>query len=210
MNIRGEIDESWPPPYRPAVPPERVLTLRSYASAGRSGPIGHVVRPATRLSDGRRQRSARWGRLLGGVFAPLAVLALAGCASTPLPVPHGAVPPHFEATSTGHGSAQALDRWWLLFNDAQLTSLIDQGLASAPDARTAFARLREAEATRRGALAPYDLQGNPTASISRSDTGIFGAPAQSTLVGHSTTLAANFNVSWELDLFGRRAVPIPG
>ncbi len=144
-------------------------------------------------------------RIVRCVTAPAALLALAGCASAPLPAAHTAVPARFEAANTSPGPVQALDRWWLLFDDAQLTALIDQGLASAPDARTAMARLREAEATRRGALTPYDLQGNPSGSISRSDTTVSGVPAQATLTGLATSQTASFNVSWELDVFGRRA-----
>jgi NodT family efflux transporter outer membrane factor (OMF) lipoprotein len=141
------------------------------------------------------------------VVAMAGMFALAGCAGGHLPAPQVAVPSRFEAASTGAVPAQALDHWWLLFGDAQLTALIDQGLASAPDARSALARLREAEATRRGALTPYDPQGNPTASISRSDTTLTGVPVgvgQTAQAGQVTTLSGAFNVSWELDLFGRR------
>jgi NodT family efflux transporter outer membrane factor (OMF) lipoprotein len=139
-----------------------------------------------------------------------AMLALSGCVSNRLPAPQVAVPGGFEAPQAAGtaASAQAIDRWWLLFGDDQLTTLIDQALASAPDARTAFARLREAEAVRRGALTSYNPQGNPTASISRSHTDVSGIPAagaQSLGAGNSSVINAGFNVSWEADLFGRRA-----
>lgn len=141
------------------------------------------------------------------ILLPLAALTLAGCVSNRLPTPQVAVPARFEAPQAA-ASAQQIDRWWLSFDDAQLTALIDQALASAPDARTALARLREAQAVRRGALTPYDLQGNPGGSISRTDTHVNGIPAaQASALGAGKTsvLNAGFDVSWEVDLFGRRA-----
>jgi len=135
-------------------------------------------------------------------------LLLSGCVSNRLPTPAVTVPATFEAPQADGAARQAIDRWWLLFGDAQLTALIDQALASAPDARTALARLREAEAVRRGALTPYDPQGNPGVSINRSGTDVSGSAArqgQSAAVGRTTAINGDFAVSWEADLFGRRA-----
>jgi NodT family efflux transporter outer membrane factor (OMF) lipoprotein len=136
------------------------------------------------------------------------VLLLSGCASGQLPTPQVTVPTNFEAPQVDGSSASTLDRWWALFDDAQLSALVEQALASAPDARTAMARLREAQAVRRGALTAYNPQGNPSLSASRSKTDISGLPAaQASALGEgsSTALNAGFNVSWEVDLFGRRA-----
>ena len=140
--------------------------------------------------------------------AMTAALLLSGCVSNRLPMPAVAVPPTFEAAQADAVSREPIDRWWLLFGDAQLTALIDQALASAPDARTALARLREAEAVRRGALTPYDPQGNPGVSISRSGTDASGLPVaqgQTTAAGKTTAINADFTINWEADLFGRRA-----
>jgi NodT family efflux transporter outer membrane factor (OMF) lipoprotein len=135
---------------------------------------------------------------------------LAGCVSNRLPDPQVAVPARFETPQAPPAPASALpiDRWWQAFNDPQLTALVEQSLVSAPDARTAFARLREAQAVRRGALTPYDLQGNPNGSISHGDTSINGLPAtEATALGAGKADVASgaFNISWEVDLFGRRA-----
>ncbi|MBB5685362.1 efflux transporter outer membrane subunit [Sphingobium boeckii] len=140
------------------------------------------------------------------------ILLLTGCVSNRLPAPEITVPGQFEAqveaSQSNAVSAQSIEQWWLLFDDAQLSSLVDQALSDAPDARTALARLREAQAIRRGALTPYDPQGNPGFSVSRSDTSVNGAPAgQDQLLGAGTSVAlgGSFNVSWEADLFGRRS-----
>jgi NodT family efflux transporter outer membrane factor (OMF) lipoprotein len=134
-------------------------------------------------------------------------LLLCGCATGTLPVPQVAVPDRIEAPQVDGATSATLDRWWELFDDAQLSALVNQALTAAPDARTALARLREAQAVRRGALNAYDPQGNPTASATRSTTelsGIPANPAQAAGEGTSTALNGGFTVSWEADLFGRR------
>jgi NodT family efflux transporter outer membrane factor (OMF) lipoprotein len=144
----------------------------------------------------------RWPAIL-----PVALL-LSACASGQLPAPQIAVPGRFEAPQADGISASRLDQWWLLFGDAQLSDLVEHALASAPDARTALARLREAQAVRRGALTSYNPQGNPSLSASRSKTEVSGLPAANAAAlgeGSATALNAGFNVSWEVDLFGRRA-----
>jgi NodT family efflux transporter outer membrane factor (OMF) lipoprotein len=138
--------------------------------------------------------------------AVLACLALGACAhvrtaDVRLPVayeaPKGAAP----------AGALDLDRWWLAFNDAELTGLIDQALIANPDARSAAARLNEARANRTEALEHYLPQGDVTGSSRRTDTRqlagtVFNIPGFSSS-GVSDAKAVNFNVSWEVDIFGR-------
>jgi len=138
--------------------------------------------------------------------ALLACLALGACAhvrpaDTRLPAafegPSGAAP----------AGAVALDRWWLAFNDAELTGLIDQALARNPDARSAAARLREARATRDESWEKYLPQGDAQASTRRTKTDqlagtVINFPGFSSS-GVSKADAASFNVSWEVDVFGR-------
>ena len=138
----------------------------------------------------------------------VSAVLVAGCISNRLPEPQVTVPSAFQAPQAPGVSSMLLDRWWLAFGDTQLTGLIDQALGSAPDARTALARLREAQGVRRGALTSYDPQGNVSSGISRSDTTIAGAPAtQTALLGAGPSLSTNagLSVSWEIDMFGRRA-----
>lgn len=138
-----------------------------------------------------------------------ALLLLAGCAATSVSRPDLRLPERFTADTRGQdaqpASAQALDRWWLLFSDAELTALEDEALAHAPDARSALAVLDEARATRSKALLAYDVQGNASGSITRGQTSVSGNSAfQMAPAGQTTTTAGSFSPSWELDLFGRR------
>ncbi|MDI1295679.1 MAG: TolC family protein, partial [bacterium] len=141
------------------------------------------------------------------VLSAALALCLPACATAPLSQPDVAVPATFGADQAAADSSARIDAWWLLFGDPQLVTLVEQALTSAPDARTALARLQEAQAVRRGALTSFGPQGNPTGSISRSDTHVSGLPAgQAALLGagKSASLSGAFNVSWEVDLFGRQ------
>ncbi|MEO8114310.1 MAG: TolC family protein [Phenylobacterium sp.] len=134
----------------------------------------------------------------------LACLALAACAH--VRKADVRLPQAFEAPQ-GAAGAVALDRWWLTFNDPELTALIDQALVANPDAKSAAARLAEARAASLSALTRFLPQGDATGSTRRTTTSQLAGtqiniPGFATS-GVSTSEAANFNVSWEVDLFGR-------
>jgi len=137
--------------------------------------------------------------------AVAACLALVACASAR--TPDARLPAAFEAPTGGGLPAEALDTWWTAFNDPELNTLIDQALAASPDARSATARLREARAIRRSGLAQLWPQGQATGSARKTHTEqLSGAPV--TIPGFSSTgdtrnYQAAFDVSWEVDLFGR-------
>ncbi len=163
-----------------------------------------------------------------------AALAAAGCApSLHLREPRPATPARFEARGGVALDQAALDRWWLLFSDSQLTGLVEQALANGADARLALARLEEARAIRSAALSRFRVQGDLQAngSIQRNEvlsggglgalggigsgTGQPGQPAApggglaglgGLFGGDVDQASVNFNASWELDLFGRRGV----
>jgi outer membrane protein TolC len=158
----------------------------------------------------RRPRPFRSGAPTSalGLALGLAGLVLAGCVNTPRPTPDTRLPAAYEAPA---GTAQAdLDRWWTSFNDPQLTSLIETALEKAPDARTAAAVLDEARAVRRGQVRQIWIPNTPlTGNAGRTHTEILsqtvppgGIPF--TRGGDSDSYNANFDVSWELDLFGRK------
>jgi NodT family efflux transporter outer membrane factor (OMF) lipoprotein len=140
-------------------------------------------------------------------------LALGACAGADLRSPDLSLPTAFEAPAgavSAATSVESLDRWWALFPDPQLQTLIDEALVSAPDARTALARLEEASAVRSSRLAGFlpqgDLQGSATQQHAQRDFNIPGGGGGIpgfTNSGNTQTLAANLNLSWELDLFGR-------
>lgn len=135
----------------------------------------------------------------------LACLALSACASTR--ATDTRLPAAFEAPSAPPAGAVALDTWWIAFNDPQLTNLIEQALAASPDARTAAARLQEARATRQGALTNFLPQGNIRGSASKTDSRVIDGTRVSipdfSTVGESESYGVNFDVTWEIDLFGR-------
>ena len=138
------------------------------------------------------------------VIAALAGLALSGCA-TPRTA-DTALPAAYESPVAPAG-ALALDTWWTAFDDPQLTGLIEQALARNPDVRTARSRLDEVRAQRVSAILQYLPQGDATGSARRTRTEqvsgtVANIPGFSTS-GTSENYAGNFNVSWEVDPFGR-------
>ncbi len=145
--------------------------------------------------------------------AILAAAALSGCATTPHRSPDVRLPDRYETSDPAVVLAPAdLDRWWLLFKDAQLNALEDEAFAKSPDARTVAARIAEARATRASQIAQTLPTGKLSGKINRQVSTNIGAPSQSLIpIGGTTdTLNGSFDVSWELDLFGRLAVARKG
>ena len=140
--------------------------------------------------------------------ALLAAAAVCGCASEHVTPPAVSLPSAYEAPTGPSLAAGELDHWWTLYRDPQLASLVEEALARAPDARTAVARLREARAARSSALSQYDLvgdlNGTGTDTFNRTLAGTaLDIPGLATS-GESRSGSADLDVSWELDLFGRR------
>ncbi|CAN5383649.1 TolC family protein [soil metagenome] len=140
----------------------------------------------------------------------LAGLALAGCVNTPRPTPDIRLPAAYEAPAGAVLPQASLDRWWTTFNDPLLTSLVETALEKAPDARSAAAVLDEARAVRRGQIRQIYIPNTPLkGNAGRTHTEILDqkVPAGGfpfTKGGDSDSYNANFDVSWELDLFGRK------
>jgi NodT family efflux transporter outer membrane factor (OMF) lipoprotein len=141
----------------------------------------------------------------------VSALALASCA--PALKAHQldiSLPSAYEAATamTAPADAAALDQWWRLFGDPQLEGLIDNALAASTDARLVLARLEEARAIRGAALSRFQWQGDlqTTASGQRNEAlDGEGQSASTTALGDTTSAALSFDLSWEIDLFGRRA-----
>lgn len=160
------------------------------------------------------------GRAVTGLAVALALApALAGCTTGRTPrAADVRLPAALEAGGGTALSSVALDRWWTLFGDPELERLVDQALTASPTIRLAEARLEEARAVRQGALTGFNPQGNVESSASYRDTQslddedgggvtIPGLPpgiGGFSQTGESRSAGLNFNVSWELDLFGRR------
>ncbi|MCC7269063.1 MAG: TolC family protein, partial [Caulobacteraceae bacterium] len=141
------------------------------------------------------------------IFCALA--GLAGCAS--VRPADTRLPAAYEAPADSAAEVD-LAQWWTAFDDPQLTELVQQALANSPDARSAAARLEEARALRSGALTRFLPQGNlvgtgrktdSTLTDLKSDTPISPGTPGLSLGGETETYGLNFDVSWEVDLFGR-------
>jgi NodT family efflux transporter outer membrane factor (OMF) lipoprotein len=139
---------------------------------------------------------------------------LGACALGPVTrAPDTSLPTAYDAPLAAAGPEVRLERWWALYDDPQLQALVDEALARAPDALSAQARLAEALAVRSSALDGYNPQGQLSANAARSRTAVINGVGSVSFNGQTIplvtttpidTYGANFDVSWELDLFGRR------
>ncbi|MBU9580033.1 efflux transporter outer membrane subunit [Ralstonia mannitolilytica] len=160
--------------------------------------------------------------------ALLAALALAACAVGPdyrAPQLGGTEAPQgWHATLPHHGSRMALARWWEQFRDPLLTRLVEQADATSPTLAQAVGRVREARASVSSSQAALLPQLKGTGSATRQGgfgssqfggaSGFGGVPA-GTLgptpgLGTITTLAAQSDASWEIDLFGGKQRSLEG
>ena len=129
----------------------------------------------------------------------LCVLVTTGCASlapTDDTLPQVVIPPAWSAVGKGTAqgaTATSLAQWWQRFDDAVLTTLVEQALRANTSVRTAQAALQQARAQ-------VDVQSAgllPSVGASAS--------AQRSRASNSTgnTFQAGFDASWEPDVFGR-------
>jgi multidrug efflux system outer membrane protein len=147
-----------------------------------------------------------------------ALLCASGCATAPpVRAPEVTPPVAYEAPKPPPDALppKALDEWWKLYNDRQLNVLVDEALANAPDAKTAFAVLDQAAAVRKGTLYQVYM---PTSTVSGSATRTYTSQfGQNSAFGSlfappgaTDSYSADFGVTWELDLWGRRSAKHKG
>ncbi|MCO5413424.1 efflux transporter outer membrane subunit [Ralstonia mojiangensis] len=159
--------------------------------------------------------------------APLVLaLLLAGCAVGPdyhaPPLSGTEAPQGWHATLPHHGNRMALAHWWEQFHDPVLTQLVEQADATSPTIAQAVGRVREARAsvsTSRAALFPQ-LKGSGSATrqggfggsqFAGGAGGLSAGALSPTLgLGTITTLAAQADASWEIDLFGGKRRSLEG
>jgi multidrug efflux system outer membrane protein len=146
--------------------------------------------------DDWRQFVVRNYRFTIGTLGLLScLLLLAGCKVGPnftppqTPVPNewvGPVPPPPTAAE------QDLARWWTVFQDPNLTSLIERAIQSNLDLQLAEARVRQARAARGVAASGLGPTVDATGSYRRTGTAAVT----------SDLYQAGFDAIWELDIFG--------
>ncbi|WP_346836510.1 efflux transporter outer membrane subunit [Microbulbifer sp. SAOS-129_SWC] len=125
------------------------------------------------------------------------------CASPPLPPDLPAhslgLPDHFRAS----GKQVARPRWWQSFDDPELDRLVQMALHGSPDLQATLWRLRQAEASARGARSGLwpgitaSLENTQQHRSSGSDADVSGGQGDGNL--WSGRLAARY----EVDLWGR-------
>jgi multidrug efflux system outer membrane protein len=134
-------------------------------------------------------------------FALAAAGAFSGCAVGPdyrRPV----LPPaenFYGASGPATEASLADTRWWDLFGDPVLRSLVEEALRNGYDVRLAAARVEESRARYGIAGSLYYPDLGYSAGLSRVHTSAYSLPGNVT--GNQVT--ANALVSWELDVWGR-------
>ena len=144
-------------------------------------------------------------------FIPLPIAAFAllcGCAAVPnvgdAPI---ISPPESFASDASFASAQGewpTEGWWQAMGDAQLTRLIDEGMAGAPDVAMAAARVRSADALAQqagAALRPHVGAEAAAGGVQQSKN--MGIPPAFVPNGINDTGHIATTFSFDLDLWGK-------
>lgn len=120
--------------------------------------------------------------------------------TTQKPEPTLVIEDHYDSApaETTSSTAARQTPWWETFGDPVLNALVERAIASSPDIRSSFARIRQADAVRRQARSAYFPQINAQGDLgySRSLSGALGT-------SDAYTASASIPVSYEIDLFGR-------
>ncbi len=163
-----------------------------------------VLVPATMSrKTGRAAIGLRTGR---ATVIALLLMAMGGCASTSS-VPHGVqAPPLAERFANGTADGPRTDAsegWWHSFGDPVLDRLVERSLTANLDVRVAVARIAQARALSRNAVAQRSPEldvglGAGGQRISGYQVG-FDQPAK------AAQFEGAISISWEPDLFGRFA-----
>lgn len=161
-----------------------------------------------------RTRAPRGLRGLGQAFLAGALLWVSqGCAVGPdFRKPQVSMPGEWvEGPSTlkpDLSQEGGIARWWDLFQDPVLSSLVERALGSNLDLKLAEARIAQARAARAAAIGSLGPQVEGSAAFRRTrtpvtlPTGPGGGEKTKGLV--SDHYEAGFDSAWELDLFGGR------
>ena len=134
---------------------------------------------------------------------------LGACQTAKITPPNLALPAAYEGPQgAGPLTTEQLDHWWLLFNDPELNGLEADAFRYSPDVRTAAARLMEAHGAEGSQIAKTFPTGNieGNATHERQYDTSSGSSNLIPVGGTYISETANFNVSWEIDLFGRLAL----
>lgn len=129
------------------------------------------------------------------LLAAALAMALAGCATRPMPADTALRPPaQWQAPLPHNGNLTDLTRWWQDQGDPLLVQLIEAAQAASPTISTAASRIAQARAARTAAGAALLPTADGVASASRGNT----QPP----LPLATTVQAGVQAAWEIDVFG--------
>jgi hydrophobe/amphiphile efflux-1 (HAE1) family protein/NodT family efflux transporter outer membrane factor (OMF) lipoprotein len=140
--------------------------------------------------------------------ATVLLMAISGCSvrGTDIKAVEPAPAAAFEAaTNDALATTGPVDAWWTTFEDARMTSLVEQALNRNLDVRQAAALVRLARARlreREGTNWPF---GGASAGFQHSRSQVGPGP-----VGDVNLFDAGLDASWEVDIFGARSASIAG
>lgn len=150
--------------------------------------------------------SARFNASVAALVGAV-LLATGGCTVGPdYRRPDSILPPNFSDQLPGEAvqSAALPDRWWALFDDAELNRLVDLSLQKSTNIQLAVARIEEADAVVRQAGAALFPEIDLGGSASRSRTSQLTTtqfPQGTPLIRQDFKLAVS--TSFELDFWGK-------
>ena len=116
-------------------------------------------------------------------------------------VPDTWVDANAESSTQPAAAEVALQEWWTIFNDAKLTSLVQEASRSNLDLQIAATRIRQARASRGIAASGVGPTVDAAGSFRRSQ-----AASGGTVNNYQT----GFDAGWEIDIFGgvRRGIEV--
>jgi multidrug efflux system outer membrane protein len=141
----------------------------------------------------------------------LSLAILSGCMVGPnFKRPQTTMPPDWAGPTAESRPVTPADaelaRWWILFDDPTLVSLIEQAVQSNLDLKQAEARMRQSRAARSVVAAGIGPTVDATGAYQRS--GSAGGTNGKSEGNISNQYQTGFDAGWELDIFGgvRRAI----
>jgi multidrug efflux system outer membrane protein len=142
--------------------------------------------------------------------AVLLMAILSGCAVGPDFVrPEAAVPAQWSG-STQPAAAEAqtladeeLARWWMVFGDPTLSSLVERAVGANLDLQLAEARIRQARAAKGVAAGGLGPALDASAAYQRSRSSLTAADGRTAAIT-GDQYQAGFDAFWEIDIFGGR------
>ena len=155
-------------------------------------------------SASRGCRGARGPALLHEPWRAVALaVLLGGCTivGKDYRAPALPTPAAWTETEPGVAAGQALElaRWWTVFQDPVMDSLMENAASANLDLRLAEARVREARAQRGVVAAGEWPRANAGAVYRRSRDNLPPAPPEGAI---GSVYQAGFDATWEIDVFG--------